>query len=190
MLKKATHDSATGEKSYWLSIPLIPFARTQSKTIKKQFEAGCTMFDLRTKFAFGEWRAAHGLWFSKRSMESILEEINEYAKDKPKSIVVFMTYEGRNHCVLDFKEKVLEWKEKFQNIGWGVVCTKYTDNTIVVNYGVVMESEPNLPGGTQAFLPLDGKRWQTLIPIPWLWKQFYFKHVEFNEETYQFVDFL
>jgi hypothetical protein len=46
----ATHNSATGEKpANILSWFLIPFCRTQSKTIKEQYEAGCRLFDLRVR---------------------------------------------------------------------------------------------------------------------------------------------
>ena len=49
-MKIATHDSATGEKGKGLlSIIGTPFARTQSKTIKEQYDTGCRMFDIRVK---------------------------------------------------------------------------------------------------------------------------------------------
>ena len=53
MEKIATHDSATGEKGMWYCIPLIPFAKTQSKTLKEQYDAGCRFFDLRVKIHRG-----------------------------------------------------------------------------------------------------------------------------------------
>ena len=57
MKKIATHDSATGEKGKGiLSWLITPFAKTQSKTIKEQYESGCRMFDLRVRKKFGEWR--------------------------------------------------------------------------------------------------------------------------------------
>ena len=49
-MKIATHDSATGERGQgFLSWLVTPFAKTQSKTIKEQYEAGCRMFDIRIK---------------------------------------------------------------------------------------------------------------------------------------------
>ena len=57
MRKIATHDSATGEKSKgFLSWIGTPFARTQRKTLREQYEAGCRMFDIRVKLVDGEWR--------------------------------------------------------------------------------------------------------------------------------------
>ena len=71
----ATHDSATGEKGKgilsWLG---TPFAKTQSKTIKEQYEAGCRMFDIRVKLIDNEWYCAHGLWRTKRTAYDKLEE--------------------------------------------------------------------------------------------------------------------
>ena len=50
MNKIATHDSATGEKGRgFLSFLVTPFAKTQSKTIKEQYDAGCRSFDIRVK---------------------------------------------------------------------------------------------------------------------------------------------
>lgn len=188
-LKIATHNSATGEESFWLSLPLVPFARTQSKTILQQWASGCNMFDLRAKYAFGKWRAAHGLWFSKKSMEEILYQLNSYAATG--KIYVFLTYEGRVDNAEDFIPQALLWKNKYQNIIWGDICAKYKDKGIKVDYSEpLIKGDPKCEGGKQAFLPLNGKTWHTFIPIPWLWKQFYFKHVEFNRDYYQFVDFL
>lgn len=45
-----THNSATGEKGKGiLSWLVTPFSKTQSKTIEEQYNAGCTMFDIRFK---------------------------------------------------------------------------------------------------------------------------------------------
>ena len=82
MKKIATHDSATGEKGEgFLSWLLTPFAKTQSKTIKEQYDAGSRMFDLRVKLINFEIKCAHGLWHTKRTAYSILKEINNF-KDR------------------------------------------------------------------------------------------------------------
>ena len=76
-MKIATHDSATGERGQgFLSWLVTPFAKTQSKTIKEQYEAGCRMFDIRARYAAGAWRCAHGVWTSVRDVYSILHEIS------------------------------------------------------------------------------------------------------------------
>ena len=49
-VKIATLDSATGEKVRgFLSFLVTPFAKTQSKTIKEQYDTGCRSFDIRVK---------------------------------------------------------------------------------------------------------------------------------------------
>ena len=78
MLKIGTHDSATGEKGVWWSLPLSPFAKTQKKTIREQYDAGCRLFDLRIKKVKKKWRMCHGWWFTKRTAESIFEELNSF----------------------------------------------------------------------------------------------------------------
>ena len=77
-VKIATHNSATGEKGRgFLSFLVTPFAKTQSKTIKEQYDTGCRSFDIRVrKDKDGVFRCAHGLWMSKRSATEILSEVN------------------------------------------------------------------------------------------------------------------
>ena len=99
MEKIATHDSATGEKGMWYCIPLIPFAKTQSKTLKEQYDAGCRFFDLRVKIHRGQWKCAHGIWITKRTAEDIFKELNSY-----KGINVVITYEGDDDNLYSFKE--------------------------------------------------------------------------------------
>ena len=96
MNKIATHDSATGEKGKgFLSFLVSPFAKTQSKTIKEQYDAGCRSFDIRVKKdKDGVYRCAHGLWTSKRYASDILRQINSF----PEPCQVCGTYEG---CIDD-----------------------------------------------------------------------------------------
>ena len=78
MNKIATHDSATGEKGRgFLSFLVTPFAKTQNKTIKEQYDAGCRSFDIRVREdEWGVYICAHGLWKSKKSATEILSEVN------------------------------------------------------------------------------------------------------------------
>jgi hypothetical protein len=46
------------------------------------------------------------------------------------------------------------------------------------------------PGARQGFLPLDGKTWHIILPLPWLWKKLYHNTPVFNENYFVFVDFL
>ena len=91
-VKIATHDSATGEKGKgFLSFLVSPFAKTQSKTIQEQYDAGCRSFDIMVREdEWGVYRCAHGLWTSRRSATEILSEINSF--QEPCQVCV--TYEG------------------------------------------------------------------------------------------------
>lgn len=190
MKKIATHDSATGEKpANILSWLMIPFARTQSKTISEQYKAGCRMFDLRVKQYKGALHCAHGLFITKKTFIDIISEINSF-KDP---CYVTITYEGKLSNEQEknkFINDINEIQAKYNNIFWGAIAVKYTDNDTIVDWKVVYPAMCQWPKDEQAFLPLDGKHWQTYLPIPWLWKQFHFKNVVFDEEIYKFVDFL
>jgi len=186
--KIATHDSATGEKAKnFLSWIMIPFARTQSKTIKEQYEAGARMFDLRIRKSKNIWHMAHGLFMTKKTFVDILKELSSFGE----TCYILVTYEGKlveEEELAKFISQVNYLKETYPKIKWGPVAVKYTDNDAVVDWKTILPAK--FPKNEQAFLPLDGKHWQTLLPIPWFWKQFYFKHVEFDTDIYKFVDFL
>lgn len=189
MEKIATHDSATGENGKGiLSWLITPFARTQSKTIKEQYERGCRMFDLRVRKKFGEWRCAHGLWVSKRTAADILSEINNF----PEQCYVALTYEGSDSEIYEFTEYFKYCEKLFTNIFWGGIGIKYGkgSNLFNVKFDYIYPYPKGWPETKQGFLPLDGKTWHIILPIPWLWKKIYNNKPKFNEKTYLFVDFL
>lgn len=189
MNKIATHDSATGEQSKGIiSWIFTPFARTQSKTIKEQYKAGCRMFDIRVKKGGGNWHCAHGLWFTKRTATDILSEINSF-EDK---CYVTMTYEGGSNEIYAFTE-YFNWCEKeFKNIVWGGVAIKYGEGSHLfkVKYDYIYGYPKGWPASKQGFLPLDGRSLHILLPIPWLWKKIYNDNPKFDNKTYLYVDFL
>ena len=188
MKKIATHDSATGEKGKgFLSIIGTPFARTQSKTILEQYQAGCRMFDIRVKLIKGEWRCAHGLWVSERLAEDIIKEINGF-KDR---CYVSMTYEGGSKHKIEFIEFSCRLMEECKNIKWGGIAIKYGEGShlLKVQYDYLYHPK-NWPVCKQGFLPLNGSTWHILLPVPWLWKKVYNDKPEFNEEYFTYVDFL
>lgn len=192
MIKIATHDSATGEKpKNFLSWLLIPFARTQSKTIKQQYEAGCTSFDIRVKEDGDKWHCAHGPFKTKRSADDILAEINSFGTIKC-PMLVCVTYEGKATNNKAFMDKVKDWKGKYLNIIWGGIAVKYGDSSDwnKVQYSYLHLGEEGYETGDQGFLPLDGRSWHIYLPIPWLWDRIYKRPHQFNETTYNFVDFL
>ena len=192
MEKIATHDSATGEQGKgFLSFIVTPFAKTQSKTIKEQYEVGCRSFDIRVlKDKDGIFRCAHGLWMSRKSAINILSEINSF----PEPCQVCVTYEGfiKDEYNYGLFEYYCYWcKTSFKNITWGKFCIKYNKkNTVKVSYDVVIPEDKNYEGGIQGFLPLDGRSWHTYLQIPWLWDRIYHRPHTFNTEKFTFVDFL
>lgn len=191
MLKIATHNSATAEyPKNLLSWLVIPFAKTQSKTIAEQYNVGCRSFDIRVRESNhgNEWFCAHGLFLTKRWAEDIICEINNF----PEKCQVCVTYEGKATNNNRFIELVKYWKQTYTNICWGGIAVKYGDgsNLTHVNYDYLIPAEPGYEGGEQGFLALDGRSWHTYLPIPWLWNKLYTTPHKFNEEKYIYVDFL
>lgn len=187
-MKIATHDSATGERGQgFLSLLVTPFAKTQSKTIKEQYEAGCRMFDIRVKEDGSEWRCAHGLWKSERIAYHIIWEIDNLGEP----CYVTITYEGKN-APTEFCIFVDNCKKYTKNIIFGGIAIKYGkgSNLFKVKYDYVEPYPKEWPSNEQAFLPLDGRSWHILLPIPWLWKKICYNKVEFNDKVYKYVDFL
>lgn len=184
-----THDSATGEKGYgFLSWLLTPFARTQKKTIRQQYDAGCRYFDIRIKDTKRGWVCAHGPWHTKRSADDILNELNSM----PDSVQVELTYEGTTAGRKQFEEKIEQFESLYPHIKWGIRAIKYSDKvkSPKVAYEIIKPSDKGCIGGCRGYLPLDGRSWHTYIPIPWLWDKLYMRPHKFNDKVFTFVDFL
>lgn len=189
MLKIATHDSATGERGQGLLSYLVtPFAKTQSKTIKEQYEAGCRMFDIRVKLIDSQWYCAHGIWHTKRTAEDILTEINNFEE----SCYVTLTYEGNSDNLFEYSLFVDSARHRWKNIIWGGVAIKYGKNANILNvkYDYINPYPSDWPVTRRGFIPLDGTSWHILLPLPWLWKKIYYDKPTFFDNIYTFVDFL
>lgn len=189
MLKIATHDSATGEKGKgFLSWLVTPFAKTQSKYIQQQYDAGCRNFDLRIKKVKDVWHCAHGPWRSKRTFSEIARQIAAF----PDRCHVCVTYEGPAECNEEIMELYENYRKGLKHIIWGPLAVKYGDGSSAtkVKYSTLIEGQPGYAGGEQGFLALDGRSWHTYLPIPWLWNLIYTRKHEFNEDKYIYVDFL
>lgn len=189
-LKIATHDSATGEKGKGLiSWLFTPFAKTQSKTIKEQYEAGCRNFDLRVRKFKGVWRCAHGPWRTKKTFKEIIQEIALF-EDR---CLVSVTYEGFLDDYTELIDLYNKCKTAYKHIIWGTLAVKKGKNSqgpVKIKYDIIFSGQTGYSGGTQGFLPLDGRSWHILIPIPWLWKKVYYNTPSFNTSTFTYVDFL
>ena len=191
MEKIATHNSATGESGIWYSWLLAPFAKCQSKTIKQQYESGCRLFDIRLKLVNNKWRMAHGWWYTKRSAEDIIKEMNKF-KNGPCRIT--LTYEGKGKNNELFLMFIIKLKSLYKNIKYGPVAVKYGKGSkgYKVSYDYILPGDNNWLNAPSVskFMKLDGHSWHTFIPIPWIWKKICYNNPKFNEEKYTYVDFL
>lgn len=193
-LKIATHDSCTGEKCIFLSYFILPFAKTQSKTIHEQLEAGCRLFDLRAKTYKGEYHPAHGGYIIKRTLVDVLTEINDYIEEKGEDkFYATLTYEGRLNSE-EKREEFMAWvdemKARFPKMILGEIIVKHTNYDWIVDWVELRKAEPGFCRCKSKFKALNGKNWQSYIPIPWLWKKIYFNVPEFSEDYFTYVDFL
>lgn len=179
-----THNSATGEKGAdILSWFLTPFARCQSKTISEQLDAGCRLFDIRIRRKSNEWVVCHGLWTCEKSLFDILNILNTFSLYNEEKVYVRITYEGKlTMSDDDFLKSIDNIMEVFPHVHFFEVCEKKPKWRRLF-YDRMTPTESHYLG-----LSLD--RWQAYVPIPWLWKQFYFKNVEFVENSFREVDFL
>ena len=194
MERIATHNSATGEKGTFWSSFVAAFSKTQYKTVKEQFKAGCRYFDFRFKKTKKGWKMAHGLWRTKKQAEDIIADLNILAAtDRENTVYAYLTFEGKYANIGNFEAFCDYLNETYTNIKFTSVDAKYSGekkNPFIVDYKHIKTYNSCPIGGKQGFIPLDGKHWQTYLPIPWLWDQIYTRPHLFNEKTFLFVDFL
>ena len=175
-MKIATHNSVTGEIGHgFISWLITPFAKCQSKTITEQLESGVRYFDIRVRKTKRGWIGAHGLWESKRNIESILSEINNN-----ENCYINITYEGK--APDDFIEIVKKWIIAYKYITFCAINSKKPKWTNIVTINNVESKD--------YFIHLDFSTWHTFIPIPWLWKKIYYNNVEFTNNYFIFIDFI
>lgn len=177
----ATHNSATGERAKWYSRFLAPFAKTQSKTIAEQYDAGCRLFDLRIKLWRDRWVFAHGGYILEVSVKKVMQYLNEKGDAR-----VTLTYEGGTRYKREFEALARILKAKYRNIHYGPVVTKRGKNRLIAPANAGWLDKPI----RNAYVVLDGRSWHSLIPFPWLWKKLCYNKPTFDENTYTFVDFL
>lgn len=191
MMKIATHNSVTGEKGAWLSKLLTPFARCQTKTLLQQYQAGCRFIDLRIVSYKGKYYGAHGKWRTQKDIATVLKPLHDEISKTKAKFYIMTTYEGKlnEDSKKDFLEFLSCLKALYPSFVWGSVYAKYEDNNLTVDWTCIKQGAFT-PKTKQGFLPLDGRHWQTYMPIPWLWKKIYYNKPKFNEDIYLFVDFL
>ena len=191
MLKIGTHHSATGEKPTWWSALFTPFTKCQCKTIKEQYEAGCRLFDIRIKKVFGIWRCANGLWFTKRTAEDIISELNSFIDP----VSVMITFEGKNKNASEIINYCKYLKEKYSYIKYSPIWVKHGINAkgLHVAYDILDQGDELWNDGCQIvpnYFRFNYMTWHSYIHIPLLWKLRFFNRIKFNDNIYKIVDFL
>lgn len=80
----------------------------------------------------------------------------------------------------------------FTNIIWGNSCIKYGKDSkgLKVAYEKIAPAEDAYTQVVEDFLGLNGRRWQSFLPVPRLWHRFYKRKHEFNDKYFVHVDFL
>lgn len=189
MVKIATHNSATGEKSRGLfSGATKCFAKTQNKTIREQYEAGARYFDLRVD---KNLVLCHGLWRANKTLQDVVMEMRRYVTD---SVYVAVTIEH------NYSAKVIEWLKDdiFDTInlrGGGKVklvyiAKKKPDWEVLKVYRdvKVIPAYLSVPTPSQ-YLTGEIKDWRRYIPIPAYLKKIT-PEIEYEGDGYVMVDFL
>ena len=187
IMKIATHDSATGERSKNLlhSLGKI-FAQTQNKTIKEQYEAGVRYFDFRVD---KDLILCHGLWKSNKTLQDILAEMKSYVQEivyirvvieRKYSEEVYQDLQNKIRKIVNLYDNYVNLTYIAKKLPWEVI-KKYED--VVCTYQFL--SVPTF----KEYINLTHKDWKRYIPIPWILKKVT-PEVRFNNDYFIMVDFI
>ena len=106
---KASHDSLTSYplKNWWL-YPILPFAKTQDKTIEQQFDSGVRYLDLRFVNYNDTLYAAHGVCVFDITIDEVFAKINKWCNENESEVYFRVIYEQKCNDLefLSFKHKV------------------------------------------------------------------------------------
>ena len=179
-----THDSGTGEacRRWWHGL-LLPFARTQTKTLSEQFDAGARVFDLRVRWVNGVLFLAHGLWESSMTLQEALHTLSNKAEIANEKVYVMVTYEGDVLSESVFRSSVrdlVDYESPLLTLTTiNVKLPKW--RCIEIIHPVKME---------QGFVSLEWFSWRCLLPIPYLWWLVTRRKKASEEDVVLLVDFL
>lgn len=187
MIKIATHDSATGEKSKNILHALGKvFAQTQTKTIKEQYEAGVRYFDIRVD---KDLVLCHGLWKANKNFADLLIEMRKYVTETVyMRVIIERKYtddeieriQKKIRNLVNLHGKNIKLTYIAQKIPWKTL-KEYRD--IPVRMAFLSVPTP------KEYLTLAHDDWRRYIPIPRVLKKITPK-VEFNEDRFVMVDFV
>lgn len=157
---KATHNSATGEKSGGiLSLLVAPFSRCQSKSLLQQWDTGIRLYDIRIRKIGNDWFFAHGLWRSKKTIGYALSQLNMRAFSSGEKAKLLVTYEWDCPDKTGFVKYVNELAKVFTHLDIVEINVKKPKWRCLKRYSHVPYR--------QCFTVIEG--WRCLFPIPRLW---------------------
>lgn len=185
MIKIATHDSATGEKSKnWLHALGKVFAQTQTKSIREQYEVGVRYFDIRVD---KDLTLCHGLWKANKDFTDLLIEMKEYVTEE-----VYMRVIIERKYPTDGIERIQKTIRNLVNLHGKHIKLTYIAQKIPWKTLKVYRDVPFVGGflsvpTPKEYLTLAHKDWRRYIPIPWVLKKITPK---VESEEFVMVDFV
>ena len=189
MIKIATHDSGTGEKSKNFIHRLFePFAKTQTKTIEEQFNAGCRYFDLRID---KDYDICHGLWKAEKNLFEILADLEYLACKKQTKIYYTLTVERNFKDIETFMEKLKNIIFNYPSIICICINRKRPIWTTIYSFEKIFMKPDYVSVPTfEEYKKFRFKEWKRFIPIPSILNKLYKRKYKFNEDYFVMVDFL
>ena len=189
MVKIATHDSATGEKSKnFLHRLFEPFAKTQTKTIEEQFKAGARYFDLRVD---KDYVLCHGLWKANKNLFEVLSDLEYLASKKGVNVYYTITVERNFKNIENFIEKLKEIIAHYSSITCVCINRKRPIWTTIYSFNKVSLKADYISVPTpEEYKKFKLKEWKRFIPIPKILNKLYKRKYAFNDNYFIMVDFL
>lgn len=189
MIKIATHDSGTGEKSKNFIHRLFePFAKTQTKTIEEQFNAGARYFDLRVD---KNYDICHGLWKAEKNLFEVLADLEYLACKNQVKIYYTLTVERNFKDIESFIEKLKALISNYPSINCVCINRKRPVWTTIYSFKKIGLKPDYVSVPTpEEYKTFDFKNWRRYIPIPKILNSLYKRKYKFNENYFVMVDFL
>jgi hypothetical protein len=189
MVRIATHNSGTGEKSKNFIHRLFePFAKTQTKTIGEQIKSGVRYFDLRID---RNYIICHGLWKSNKNLFEVLSELEYYAIKKDTIIYYTLTVERNFKDIDTFINYLKDIRFHYSSIECVYIARKkpkwkaiYTFFKIPIKIDYI--SVPSL----KEYKTFSFNNWRRYIPIPKILNRLYTRKHKFNEHYFTMIDFI
>lgn len=175
-MKKATHNSATGERPYNIWAKLFScVAKCQKRSIIEQFLNDTVLFDVRVRYdKYGSLRCCHGLAVYDITLGEICQQFKSDAHNMP---TIMVTYEGDLPEEMNgkFASDVNQIVNFYHSVHLGYISVKKpTWHTIV--------PMPAQPTYICNYTKIVG--WKVLLPFPRLWQWINRKDIQEMRDTH------